>query len=860
MEGCNNEVSHLDWLWEQLGGRIVENNPNDARDSDLLNKQGIVRLLNEFCSNSIVDITKERNESKPNLWNIVIHFKDGTTKTAFTIGKEQYLVKVNLRKTTQNDVDEGLATNVQVLCLEYVMNNGRTFITELPQLMYHGVRTDGIETAVADDGGIEAYLRIADSNETGISVELTRNGLLIQTVISPVQGQSKLVKKDCGLAVENKWDNGDNIKFMEMTWAEYQNLTLENPGVEGDGICDVLQTGVEKGCIYFIKDKRMMILNGAKYGFITGDSNTVYTTVNENGEYVLNVRVSEKGNNLIHALEDGLFCALSWSGSKHNEYFRVQCDPEENYKQLSETLKSRTVFFCVDTNRVYVAGKRYDSVDIIGSQNDSNDGETVYGYINMKVRELKSDIETSDKRIDTAMSKANSALEKAESLEVTTSEINDTISELGVEQLGNLASFDDLADAAANPDICNRQSNVIIPFTITSGEEKENGFIFNVITLNGINQALFWKNADKPSMKRTLVVSPDGTIASTPFNEIDYEVNTSVGNIALYKLEGMTTETDSDTIKEAFKDIFNNNIYIDEELLDKCLAKGYALSDLLFRDRIMVSWSGSSYMLSLIGRKSPNGPFMLKSAFVSVSDGVYKIVKPYEEKTLLFTEDLESNPTISDMAASIELINETLENKVDLVDVSTDENPGRKAIIMKNHDTILGTAKDGTTYNLAMLSKWDKTDYGTAKLPINLNGSEKRPTYNDRYELALTTDTNKINERVNGVVDTISQVQVAVATNNETISAVQKGVNDLGIELKNKYQELEAEMEENKTSVDSEISSIKSAAEATNQTLESLRAMVVNANLESMKATIESLRQSVEQLTQRVQALEEAQG
>lgn len=119
---------------------------------------------------------------------------------------------------------------------------------------------------------------------------------------------------------------------------------------------------------------------------------------------------------------------------------------------------------------------------------------------------------------------------------------------------------------------------------------------------------------------------------------------------------------------------------------------------------------------------------------------------------------------------------------------------------------------------------------------------------------------NKVNERINGVVDTISQVQVAVATNNETISAVQKGVNDLGVELKNKYQQLETTENDNKSAVDSEISSIKSAAEATNQTLESLRTMVVNANLESMKATIESLRQSVEQLTQRVQALEEAQG
>ena len=39
-----------------------------------------------------------------------------------------------------------------------------------------------------------------------------------------------------------------------------------------------------------------------------------------------------------------------------------------------------------------------------------------------------------------------------------------------------------------------------------------------------------------------------------------------------------------------------------------------------------------------------------------------------------------------------------------------------------------------------MVSKWDVVDMGTTSLPINLNGSKARPTYNDDKEIALVED------------------------------------------------------------------------------------------------------------------------
>lgn len=87
-------------------------------------------------------------------------------------------------------------------------------------------------------------------------------------------------------------------------------------------------------------------------------------------------------------------------------------------------------------------------------------------------------------------------------------------------------------------------------------------------------------------------------------------------------------------------------------------------------------------------------------------------------------------------------LEESLSRKVEWTDVTTEENPGRKSIVLANHDTILGHTTNGTAVNIAMVSKWDKVDMGSAQLPFNMNGSEERPTYNDDKSLALMDDVN----------------------------------------------------------------------------------------------------------------------
>lgn len=66
----------------------------------------------------------------------------------------------------------------------------------------------------------------------------------------------------------------------------------------------------------------------------------------------------------------------------------------------------------------------------------------------------------------------------------------------------------------------------------------------------------------------------------------------------------------------------------------------------------------------------------------------------------------------------------------------------RKTIQLKNYDSISGVSTTGKGINIAMVSKWDKVDLGSTQIPINLNGSETRPTYNDSKEIALVDDVN----------------------------------------------------------------------------------------------------------------------
>lgn len=121
---------------------------------------------------------------------------------------------------------------------------------------------------------------------------------------------------------------------------------------------------------------------------------------------------------------------------------------------------------------------------------------------------------------------------------------------------------------------------------------------------------------------------------------------------------------------------------------------------------------------------------------VTTLESTVDYTKELVEANKQTVEDL--NTKVVDNTSDITDINRRLEEAVFYSKIDDT----RKTIQLKNYDSISGVSTTGQGINIAMVSKWDKVDLGSAQIPINLNGSETRPTYNDSKEIALIDDVN----------------------------------------------------------------------------------------------------------------------
>ena len=163
------------------------------------------------------------------------------------------------------------------------------------------------------------------------------------------------------------------------------------------------------------------------------------------------------------------------------------------------------------------------------------------------------------------------------------------------------------------------------------------------------------------------------------------------------------------------------------------------------------------------------------------------------------------NESSERIKSDLELSNK-LDNKVDWTSISTEENPNRKAIVLGNHDTILGSTTSGGTVNVAMVSKWDKVDLGTSTLPINLNGNSERPTYNDNKEIALLDDIVNSDANFSKEIEELKKKdsELEDSINNESIIR-----NDEDTKLNNKIDQLHQSTNDELVSINDLINSIE---------------------------------------------------
>lgn len=102
--------------------------------------------------------------------------------------------------------------------------------------------------------------------------------------------------------------------------------------------------------------------------------------------------------------------------------------------------------------------------------------------------------------------------------------------------------------------------------------------------------------------------------------------------------------------------------------------------------------------------------------------------------------------------ASSEIVWDAIQNKPNLVEYQA---IGKKteSIVLKNDQNLLGTDTNGSMYNLAMVSRWNKADFGSASIPMNLNSVSGVVTINDNKVVATVDQIPEIPEvDVDGIV------------------------------------------------------------------------------------------------------------
>lgn len=741
------DQSQLDWLWEMYGERPVVSDPNDAKGEDLLSKDGTTRTICRMIQNLVRKLDLVPNPHCDNLLDVIIIEDDGDRKVAFSIEKEDHLVAVKMRKSTQADVDDQLCNEVNKFVGEFRMMSGKRHVLDFSFLELEGVRTNSIETFV-EDGKVYSNLRLAQSLDKCISAEITRAGLIIELNIADSPGQAQLVPTRNGLTVENKWEDGTDYRFSMCTYAQYMALC------NGEGGCschDDFEHECECGCcrpitaqkghIYFITDKNFFYLNGVRYGHTAiVSTDTVNHTVTEDGIHQFNVNVSGRANNLLQAIESGLYCDIRWSGSNKNNSFRVYNERESDYDRLTEQQKKEAIFYCYDTHRIFINGVDFSSVDLIGKPGDTGIS-SVYGYMNTRLNNLDEKINTMQRQVNADMTLMSERIGMLREKTEQTEEDLNTFKEFEADNNLGLANSIGAVD-----------ERVAIVAEIAEKTDRE---------------AVKWTKRENDSHKDILLEQGDA-IASKGTNgervkiaKVNARNNVSLGDPSFgLGLEG-----------SGLHPVYNN---------DHELAFLHELNDEIERAKIkedeIYGHPGDNVdSITIFGNNAA-----IKEFGTRIEDETRR-AQAKEDEILGHPGDASSVMSVFGVKAYVD---EKANKSVKFDNVETTENQGRKAITLKNHDLLLGTATNGSTYNLAMISKWDVADYGTNKLPINLNGSKARPTYNDLKELALMDDLNDILERISLLEKATSFKVVDVSTGqhyDNANAAIEAGVTNIRV-------------------------------------------------------------------------------
>ena len=746
------DQSQLDWLWETYGDKSIAGNPDDVGGDGFLTKDGVAQLIAEQTQRLLASL-ELGNETDAGKLPVYVIRANGRRDKVFELDPEDHLVSIVRRESTQVDIDNGYAAHIGKPFVDFVMLSGHKYGLSLEDTVLTGSKTKTIEVLV-QSGYIYSELIIAPNNDSAITCTDSQNGLYVTLRLSQRKGQVELLKNENGLVVEFKWADGSDVQVREMDWAKY-----------------AVDEGNRKGVIYFVKDKKFMVLNGVRYGEIPDTVLRLTILDEETGQSALvlpekSALMQESGDKLVNLVK------LNDAGSLVIGETTVPANIFGSTDHLSYNGKTLST-----TGELAAEKKRVDNMVNQLNQNVAssietintfvvNSVNTINGAIDNEIRPDIANLKTVTNDLNTALTTYKQTTDRAiETLNNTiitvNNNVNDGFTHLKQAWENAVNTINGAIDNELRPAIkALQETDVTINNNLVSAINTINEAITNAVnTINGaidnelrpaINELKEGKvdwtdvSTDENPGRKAIVLKNHDLLLGTDTKGVTYTISMinkwDVVDLGTSKLPiNLNTPAGvRPTVQEAGQsgEQANKLAYL-SDIDDINTMLGNYLTREEF-DNLVKDAPEALDTLKEIADKLADNDDVAAALTTQISDLSEKVDEEVSRSTI---EDEEAKARLQTLETGL---SELKEKAVLYENVATGENPGRKAIILENHDTIVGKGTDGASYNLVMLSKWNKADFGSGSVEINLNGSAERPTYNDDEEIALMKDIDAI--------------------------------------------------------------------------------------------------------------------
>lgn len=250
------DMSQLDYLWLNFGGKQVaselSDNPSDDR---LLSEKAISALIKKIEGSGlgIAELRYDEDPLDPTMMRLTGMLPTGDPLTMVRIPKEVHVAGFAGRRATQEDIDNGFKFPINSQVLAITMTNGDEYLVSLEELnlVVTGGETDTVFNSVTN-GIIKSNLKIDSGNNELSVVKLKYSDKGLYTHLAVKNDNTGIVLENDGGALKASMPigtTGYNLKVDNLTLAEYMNIPFKDPGT-----------------LYFITDVPYQFLGTRRYG------------------------------------------------------------------------------------------------------------------------------------------------------------------------------------------------------------------------------------------------------------------------------------------------------------------------------------------------------------------------------------------------------------------------------------------------------------------------------------------------------------------------------------------------------------------------------------------------------------------